>query len=505
MTRRDPPLEALRHALDAIPEEVAHHGTEPPPPKTVYVVPGHESALNPDVVLVVGDRGTGKSFWSAALNGETTRTLIGRQMRRLGLDRVHVAWGYSSAIDNRQHPSRRVLRDLLIQRFEPEEIWRTVILWQLTERFDHPYFESTASWAERTTRLRENVEAGEQLLFEFNRRLHERGERYLVVFDALDRLGGDWGQIRKLLNGLLRVALELREYRTIRIKLFLRPDMWEDKRVWSFPDSSKLTHNAVVLEWRRADLYGLFWHHLGNDEQSGCAFRNWVEHTHGERFEMIEISGERVHVLPERLRTREDVQEALLNAIASPFMGQNRRRGKTYSWLPTHLADAKGQISPRSFLLALKEAYLATERQNTGGSVLLHYEGIKRGVQKASSIRLRELREDYPWIDQILEPLQGITVPVTVAELRARWREAAVVEKIRSQAGAQGMDDEAGPELPPHALDAVPEGQSKEDSLLEAAIEIGMMRRAVDGRINIPDLFRVAAGIGRRGGVPPIR
>jgi len=48
-------------------------------------------------------------------------------------------------------------------------------------------------------------------------------------------------------------------------------------------------------------------------------------------------------------------------------------------------------------------------------------------------------------------------------------------------------------------------GQAREETLTQAIIEIGVINRTADGRVNIPDLFRVAAGIGRRGGVRAIR
>ena len=41
----------------------------------------------------------------------------------------------------------------------------------------------------------------------------------------------------------------------------------------------------------------------------------------------------------------------------------------------------------------------------------------------------------------------------------------------------------------------------KHDALIQALIDIGVANRIPDGRLNIPDLFRVAAGMGRKGGV----
>lgn len=502
------PVEALRRAFEAIPEEMAH-GTQPPEPSEIYVVPGHESALNPDTAVVVGDRGTGKSFWSAALNGETTRMVIGRQLKRLRLDKVQVGWGFSSGVDNRSHPSRRVLGRLLDDGFRAEDIWRTVILHQLVAASEDSPFEDAEDWGSRVQRVAGDPEMEERLFASVDAELRARGERYVVVFDALDRLGDGWRRIRILLQGLLRVGLDLRQYRAIRTKFFIRPDMWEDEEVWTFPDSSKLTHGAVDLKWRRADLYALLWHQLGNDPEAGEAFRVWVAAMHGEPFEPVEIDGAVVYVVPETLRIRDAAQAEVLNAIASPFMGRNRRRGKTHTWLPTHLADAKGQISPRSFLVALKKAQTITERRYAEEGVLLHFEGIKQGVQEASSIRLAELREDYPWVRQILQPLQGMTVPAAAEEFYVRWRESGVLEAIRRSAADDGgggeEEDGSRPYLPPHALETPMAGRCEEDALIEAAIEIGVMSRTADGRLNIPDLFRVAAGIGRRGGVRAIR
>ncbi|WP_372609844.1 hypothetical protein [Halomonas sp.] len=40
---------------------------------------------------------------------------------------------------------------------------------------------------------------------------------------------------------------------------------------------------------------------------------------------------------------------------------------------------------------------------------------------------------------------------------------------------------------------------------MQDAIEIGVMNRTAEGWLNISDLFRVAAGVSRRGGVSAIR
>ncbi|MCB2262409.1 MAG: hypothetical protein LGR52_05645 [Candidatus Thiosymbion ectosymbiont of Robbea hypermnestra] len=501
------PAEAVRGSLDDLPETLAAT-TEQPNPRELFVVPGHERALDPDSTLVVGDRGTGKSFWSAALNGDLTRRLIAAQLPRLKLDRVDVSWGFSVATHNQTHPSRRVLQQLWAE-FDAEDIWRSVILHQLADRYDEPL--ATDTWAERVHYVVADPEREERLRDRISEHLREKRRRHLIIFDALDRTGSDWKAIRGLVRGLLQVCLDLQGLAGIQAKLFMRPDMWEDKRIWQFPDSSKLHHGRVNLEWRRADLYGLLFHWLSNHADGGEPFRDWLDREHRLPFEAEPAEEISVYPIPKRLRQDESLQQKVLHGMATRYMGTNARRGRTYTWLPNHLADAKGQVSPRSFLIAIREAHRDT--QSRGHKEVLHWDGIKRGVQDASRVRVTELGEDYPWIQEVLAPLKGQTVPCRDQDIEHRWVEAGVVEAIdRDQATAlertqvQSDHDEEDDRffLPPHALDA-PGSDRPERALLQELERIGVIRRIDEERVDIPDLFRVAAAIGRRGGVRPIR
>jgi hypothetical protein len=500
------PTAQVRRSLDELPETMAVSTAEPNP-NELYVVLGHERALDPDSALVVGDRGTGKSFWSAALNSPVSRALIHAQLPRLHLDRVQTSWGFSVSTRNEDHPSRRVLQRLQ-DRFAPEDIWRAVVLRQLAGRYEEGLPAET--WDDAVAFVADNPEHEERLLNRISSRLAAEGKRHLVVFDALDRTGSDWKTIRELARGLLQVCLDLKGQPGIQAKVFLRPDMWEDRAIWQFPDSSKLQHGRVILEWRRTDLYGLLWHWLCNHGEGAKRYRSWLRSQHRLSFKATEADGEQVYPIPPRLRQDEDLQQAVLHDMATRYMGTNRRRGRTYTWLPNHLADAKGQVSPRSFLIAVRDAQ--RETQAGGHAEVLHWEGIKRGVQSASSVRVQELREDYPWIGTVLDPLNGQTVPCRSEEIEQRWQEAGTVQAIERDRAAiltpdpsgTGETDDERFYLPPHAL-ASPSAESPEKALIQELQRIGVIRPVDEDRVDIPDLFRVAAAIGRRGGVRPIR
>lgn len=111
-------------------------------------------------------------------------------------------------------------------------------------------------------------------------------------------------------------------------------------------------------------------------------------------------------------------------------------------------------------------------------------------VRKASGSKLTELCEDYPWIDLALEPLRRQLVPIEKAALFDLWQQQTVTERIVEQANSsQGL---------------APIGMSVErspDALLKALTNIGVMEKRANGKINVPDIFRVEAEILRKGGV----
>ena len=104
-----------------------------------------------------------------------------------------------------------------------------------------------------------------------------------------------------------------------------------------------------------------------------------------------------------------------------------------------------------------------------------------------------EIREDYPWIHRVLEPLRGTSVPLAFDEIEDRWKEKQALESLN-----RDLDTgEIG--LPPRHIRDGARGV-RED--LES---MGVFQRLVDDRVNMPDIFRVGFGIGRKGGVKPAR
>lgn len=456
------------------------------PPSFTYVPPTHARALDPEATLVEGMRGAGKSFWWSLLASTEHREFVQANYPEAQLPRgCVVRQGFGTAFANQNYPDPATLSKLALS-FKPRIIWRAVVA--VHAGFDGSFSDLT-DWSQRVQWVDENPEQFSVALAAADQRLQSTGTTLLVLFDALDRLADDWQHIRPLAKGLLQVALEMRSTKNIRCKVYVRPDMLRDDEVISFPDFSKLEAGKASLAWRRADLYALLYQCLGNASQGGGEFRALAQSHGTARSDQASL----LWKVPVELRTDEAAQEALFEQIAGKAMGASTKRGKPYAWLVNHLQDSMDQVSPRSFFAALKAAAVETPADD---ALPLNYRGIQVGVQQASQIRVKEITEDYPWVKWVMEPLRGnLTVPCSARDIEKIWKEEKTLAWLESRLAKQGD----AVKLPPQNLDSGPAG------ILGDLESLGMLERLEGKRIQMPDVYRVAFGFGRRGGVKPLK
>jgi hypothetical protein len=471
-------LSCIRENLSGLSLGAASHQAQiAPDPAIIFAPSSHANALDPGRALVIGNRGVGKSFWSAVLFHRETRAKVAGQYPRLRLNSVEAVLGFheDAGKDEGPAPSQNILQRLLSIGTQPENIWRAVLVKSVAERVQTEIpssFEETVAWT------LENVEGTESLLRKADQEYVKDGKIFVVIFDALDRLGRDWNTISALSEGILRFALDVRGFKAIRAKIFMRTDQANDDSLFRFADASKLKADSVKLEWQRVELFGLLYNQLLFQKSSADA--------------LMRIAAEIIDGnIAKGLLEIEEQQEEVFYAIAGEFMGAGAKRGRTYSWLYDHLADAFAETSPRSFLTAIQRA---ANHHPAPIETAIDHNGIRAGVQDASVVRVAQLKEDYDWIDSVIQPLQDLEVPCDPGIFKKRWLERKTVDKIRTS--SQATNKLLPLELERSKIDP-------EDSLLLALRNIGVVEFRAENRINMPDIFRVAAGIKRRGGVRP--
>ncbi|NGN63860.1 hypothetical protein G5C51_08060 [Streptomyces sp. A7024] len=465
---------ALGVALDA--------DTDGPDLRRLFTPSSHRLALDPDVTVVRGARGTGKTYWAKALIDPELRAVAERSYMMPRLRRVRVTTGFTTGGgSDTPYPSKRKIARLLREVSGPEVFeffWYSVVMMALGV----PEIASIPDWADRIRWAEEHEDAYEDALRKADREARDSGETRVLLFDALDHLHADRATADRLVSALFQVALELRlTTGALRAKIFVRPDMY-DSAPKRFPDASKLGANAADLEWSRENLYGLLFHRLGNDpsieaKKFRAQYGEW------------RVEGEGRFIAPVDVIADETCQEKVFVSLAGPYMGTDRRKGHTFTWVPNHLQDGKGRVSPRTWLLALRSAAALTTERYATQPYPLHYEALRESLHEASRVRVEELKEDIGWAAAAIEQLDGGQVPMEPSHVRQYWVHGGLTEILRRM--REDDDENSGP-------------RDADDlfALIEELVELGVLTKRTSGALDLPDVYRLAFNIGRKGGVP---
>jgi hypothetical protein len=334
---------AIRMGLASLDASAAHaaSGASRAKPEEIFAPEQHAGALDPNVVIVLGARGAGKSFWASVLGDNKTRNAAAEAYPNLGLDKLNVRFGLtgmandgsvSRATIDAQVPSGQEVS------FAPL-LWRCVVLRAL-QSVAKP--RSGAPTIGAMMKRYADPEDWERDCSKVDRTVAKQGIKVLVVFDALDSIAMDWERLRLLTDALLEVAWSTRGYQALRLKLFLRPDQMRDLGL-RFVELPKLIAAATNLEWKGTDLFGMLFARLG-------AIRDADVHTSLLRLLRLEgvpsppksLKGLRSWPLAYNRAT----QRRVFQRLAGAYMGRSHKKGRTYDWPLKHLADGHGEVTP---------------------------------------------------------------------------------------------------------------------------------------------------------------
>lgn len=478
----------IRAGIAAISGDMSNDavGAHAPKLHDLFAPEQHAAALDPATPIVVGSRGTGKSFWSGVLGQTETKVAAGKAYPSLHLHEVSVEFGYTGI-----GGENGIGVDALNQNVPPgatadqaKAFWWGTIL-RAAARSGGDSKTRLGQWVEEAL----DWEERERVLGKQDKRLRNNGKVLLIVFDALDTVATTWPRRRLLTEALFEVVWATRAYQAIKVKLFLRPDQIDDDAL-RFVELPKLRTGAVRLYWSGIDLYGLLFARLAlsPNVEAKNAFASALKAAG------IPM-GDHETVLTRRWSLSNDgaSQAAVMQILAGPFMSDGPhgyKKGKTYEWPTKHLADAFDEVTPRSFLglmiAAARHGATPTDRVITA-------DGIRHGLREASRTRVDQLHLEFPWIKGVLAPLAGLLLPQQERDVFAAWKAAKTVKVLREDAARQNYLAPFDPDKP-----------AGENSLFEAMERIGVMFRRKDNRVDMPDLFRVAARLLKKGGTAPL-
>jgi len=481
---------AIRRAIASIPGDVSNDavGANVAKLDDMFAPESHSDALDPCTPIVLGSRGSGKSFWSSVLGQKETKEAAANAYPRLGLVKVDVQFGYTGV-----GGANGVTQDHIDDLIAPEgtiddakAFWWATILSAISRQANaenaarvkpKDYIDIARIWDQR-----------EDFLIEHEQRLQTEDKALLIVYDALDTVARTWPRRRLLTEALLEVVWAMRAYRHIRLKLFLRPDQIEDDAL-RFVELPKLRTGAVRLKWSSEDLYGLLFSRLAltREPDAKQSFKLLLENNE------LTLSDE-TSILTRRwsLVSKKHDQKRIMEAMAGQYMGQGvyaYKKGNTYDWPISHLADAFAEVTPRSFLGMM---IAAARYKEPPEDKVITADGIRHGLREASKTRVDQLQQEFPWIKGVLAPLAGLLLPQHESDVIQVWLGANTIKSLENDAKTHNY-------LPPFP----PKPSGGERDLCQALQHIGVMSRRNDDRIDMPDLFRVAAKLLKKGSITP--
>jgi hypothetical protein len=459
--------------------------------KNFLPIADYRNALDPNTLLILGGRGVGKTelFRLLAIPSgrESLVESLGiRALPALSQTTWIAGFGRTSKVGKRFPTPESIEAQMEnAKNIEWRSFWIGLILGSLLQQEDFKLkdflvqelgvetvkvlgddLSLVSIWKPIVDRELERLNS---VLDKLDRKLLETDDWLFITYDELDRLVASYTALASPIRELLAMWLDRwRRWDRIRPKIFLRTDLFREDFL-SFPDASKLQAHLVRLEWKHSWLYQLLVKRLAN---SSDEMREYLQN-------IPELIVENKIGLGWTATSTEKLFEQLIEIMIGKYMGANARKGITYRWIPNHLQDASGRIAPRSFLklfaLAAQSRIekISADEQNL---MLLQPGDLQGALMNTSDYRIRELQEEYPWLESLKTSLIGLTAPI---------EKETFLERIKSTIWS--------PEKQPPVI--------KSEGILQYLLQLGVVESRSDGRINMPEIYLYGFQVKRKGGV----
>lgn len=455
-------------------------------PKYWYPISQHLRAFDPDVVLVVGNRGTGKSALFKAVFENNLLPYLEPfdPLQRLPYsDTQHLKW-IPHRFSEKNFPDEKSLRNLIKSPDKATDFWFAFLVRKLhKELCDSSIDElSEIKGGDPEAILKMFDKLGNKPLLaldSLDEKLEEENSWIFIGYDELDTLGGnDWDAMTWAVRRLIAFwSSYSRRWRRIRAKIFLRSDLFRRHSSVGGAELAKLAANRVELTWSDKNLFSMLIKRIANTSD------DLYNYCKSAKIPFKKDKDPIFGYIPD-LKDAEDARP-FIERIIGKYMGAGNRKGQSFTWVLDHLRDSKKIVTPR-LLVKLFEITAGKERDNPGakGPNLFRPASLRSALDDISNNHVIDaVSSEWPWLDGIKKRIrEDKLVPWSRKEL----------QKLLAKNWEDSWSD-SKPDIKPPAAD------SRE--FIDYLVELGIFRERSEDRIDVPDIYLSGLGLIRKGGV----
>ncbi|MCW9054419.1 MAG: hypothetical protein OQJ98_00310 [Candidatus Pacebacteria bacterium] len=231
----------------------------------------------------------------------------------------------------------------------------------------------------------------------------------LIVWIAIDRLDVAFKENHNLeenaLRALFHCYLSLLSAESIKLKIFLRTDIWKRITEQGFREASHITRH-VTIDWSEAKLLNLIMRRILINPQ------------------ISEYFG----VNPNDVLSDYTKQQELFYRIFPKQVDLGPKKPETFKWMVTRCTDGTDTVAPRELIQLLNQIREEETRSFEMGQAsedkepLFSRTSVKEALPQVSRTRLHQtLYAEFPKSKPYIEKLEGEKAEHTLATLKKIW------------------------------------------------------------------------------------
>lgn len=236
--------------------------------------------------------------------------------------------------------------------------------------------------------------------------LRKNGINLWIIIDRLDVAFIESEDLEtNALRALFKAYLDLAKFTEIKVKIFLRDDIWRRISSEGFREASHIT-KFQNLTWTRESLLNLLIRRIIDNEGIVSRFK----------------------IDKDSLLSDISKQEELFYQLFPEQIDVGSRKSKTIEWVLSRVKDGKGVNTPRELIQLFTHARtIELKKQDNGinelvGENILSRQSIKESVSVVSRQRLEQtIYAEYPSLREHIESLRGDKAEHNIDTLASKW------------------------------------------------------------------------------------